>query len=249
MKQVKRKTIVYVFLFALAVRLPAQTNLPKYQFGLSAGFLVYQGDLTPQRLGSFRTQQFALGLQAARLLSSTLSVRAQLLRGRLRGDESIYDSPEYRQQRGFRFSSPLTEFTGQLVWNPASRNYADKGLSPYLFAGTGFAFLRVQRDWSRINAGYFEGADDLWNGLAVDTARSTPRIIPVIPVGAGVSYFFSRRLGINAEASYRLGYTDYLDGFSRAANPSRKDHYLHYAVGILYRTGKKNTLDCPKIRY
>lgn len=227
----------------------AQVNVPKYQFGLNTGFGVYQGDLTPNRLGSFNTQRFAIGLHASRLLSSSVSVRAHFLRTGLRGDDALYSNPEYRQQRNLNFRTPVTEFTGQLLWNPLGTNYADKGFAPYLFAGAGLSFLRIRRDWSGLNAAYFDESSSLFSGLAIDTARSAPRIIPVIPVGAGINYFLNSRLGLNAETSYRLGYTDYLDGFSEAANPARKDHYLNYSIGIFFRTGKKDMLKCPKIRY
>jgi hypothetical protein len=32
-----------------------QTNVAKFQFGLSAGTFIYQGDLTPSPVGSYRT--------------------------------------------------------------------------------------------------------------------------------------------------------------------------------------------------
>lgn len=249
MKRTSNPAVIIVLFLIVNNSLRAQ-QYPKYEFGINLGFTVYQGDLTPQQLGSFKTQQLALGLQAARLLSPSWSVRAAFLRSRLKGDDALYASPEFRQQRNFNFRTPLTELTGQLVWNPLGRNYADKGFSPYVFAGAGLAFLRINRDWSGLNSSYFNSeTSTLFSGLAADTTHSVPRVIPVIPIGMGVKYFFTPKLGMNAEAAYRLGYTDYLDGFSEAANPARKDHYLNYSVGIIYRTGKKNMLKCPKIRY
>jgi Outer membrane protein beta-barrel domain len=228
----------------------AQTNVPKYEFGANLGFLVYQGDLTPEKLGSFKTQKLALGLHAGKILSSSFSVRANLAFGKLKGDDAKYANPEFRQQRNFNFTSPVFEVSGQLVWNPLNRNYADKGFSPYLFAGAGLSLLRIKRDWSNINTTYFNPeVSEIWAGLAADSAHKLPRILPIIPIGAGVNYFFSSKLGVNAETTYRISTTDYLDGFSQAANPDKKDNYLGYSVGIIYRTGKKNRLDCPVIRY
>jgi hypothetical protein len=40
--------------------------------------------------------------------------------------------------------------------------------------------------------------------------------------------------------------TDYLDGFTKAANPSKKDHYYTHTIGLIYSFGEKNTLACPK---
>jgi hypothetical protein len=236
-------------LFSL-IHVCAQTNQPRYEFGLNLGFTVYQGDLTPKRLGSFETQKFSLGFHASRLFSPSFSARANLLFGKLKGDESVYENPEYRQQRNFKFISPVTELSVQAVWNVLGRNYVQKGFSPYVFAGGGFAFLNVKPDWSNINTTYFpKESAEVWTGLAADSTHALPGVIPVIPLGVGVKYFFTPRLAINAESSYRLSYTDYIDGFSQAANPEKKDHYLNYSIGIIFRTGNKDKLKCAKMKY
>jgi len=222
----------------------------QYEFGVNLGFVVYQGDLTPEKFGAFKTQKFAAGLHASRVLNPTFSIRANLLVSKLYGDDARYAEPEFRRQRNFNFTSPLIELSAALVFNITAKNDADKGISPYVFAGAGLAYLNIKRDWSRLNRSYFNAHNTvLTDGLAVDSAHSLPRIIPVIPVGGGLRYFFSPQWGINAEASYRLSYTDYIDGFSQAANPDLKDHYLNYGIGIIYRPGKKDKLGCPAIPY
>lgn len=242
--------VMATLLLTMNEAVTAQNNNPKYEFGVNLGFLVYQGDLTPKRLGSFETQKFALGLHASRLLSPSFSVRGNFVWGKLKGDEGVYDSPDYRKMRNFNFTSPVIELTAQLVWNPLRRNYIDKGFSPYLFAGGGFALLRIKRDYSNINTTYFNPeSSEVWAGLAADSAHALPRILPVIPVGAGVKYYFSPRWGVNAETSYRLSYSDYVDGFSQAANPKQNDHYLNYSIGVVYRTGKKDLMKCPVMKY
>lgn len=222
----------------------------KYEFGVNVGFVVYQGDLTPKALGSFQTQQFAVGLYAARMLGHTFSVRGNLLISSLKDDDGLYEEPAYRQERNFNFTSSLVELSAQLVFNLTAKNYADKGFSPYVFAGAGLAFLNIKRDWSRLNRNYFNAQSHvLTDGLAIDSAHSLPKLIPVIPIGGGFRYFLSPQWGINAEGSYRLSYTDYIDGFSQAANPKLRDHYFNYAVGIIYRPGNKDKLGCPVLRY
>jgi hypothetical protein len=227
----------------------AQDINPKYEFGINIGFLVYQGDLTPRKLGSFETQKISVGLHASRILGSAFSVRGNLLIGSLSGNDALYPFPEYRQHRNFNFSSPVAELSAQLVWNVAGKNYAYKGFSAYLFGGAGVSYVMVKRDWSKIDANYFGEFSEIWTGLAVDAAHQTPHIIPVLPVGAGAIYFFTPHWAINAEASYRFDFTDYLDGFSKSANPSRNDHYLNYAVGLIYRPFKKGRMDCPAMKY
>jgi hypothetical protein len=243
-------TLIFTTVLCSSMNAAAQLDNPKYEFGINLGFLVYQGDLTPQQIGSFKTQKFSVGLHASRLLSSSFSVRANLAFGKLKGDDAKYSTPEFRQQRNFNFTSPVTELTGQLVWNVTGRNYADKGFSPYLFAGVGVSFLNIKRDYSNINTDYFGGeTSEILIGLDADAAHSLPRVIPVVPIGAGVKYFFTPNWAVNAETSYRIATTDYLDGFSQAANPDKKDNYLGYSIGVIYRTGKKNRLGCPVVRY
>lgn len=245
----KQSAIIALFLLSITGS-KAQLDRSKYELGLNLGFLVYQGDLTPRMLGSLETQKLSLGLHASKLLSASFSARANLQLGRLKGDDAKYNSPEYRQQRNFNFTSPVTELTAQLVWNVRAKNYDEKELSPYLFAGAGFSIVKIKRDWSNLNTEYFPAeSSGLLAGLAEDQIHKLPRILPVIPVGAGLKYFFTPRLALSAEAAYRFAATDYLDGFSRAANPNRNDHYLNYSIGIIYRKGIKNRLGCPALKY
>ncbi len=246
----KSKALIAAVAVCISMSAYTQQRIPKYEFGANIGFLVYQGDLTPERLGSFRTQKLALGLHVSRLFRYYFSVRANLVVGSLRGDDALYKYPEYRQQRNFNFSSPVVELTGQLVWNLMGRNYIEKGFSPYVFAGAGLSYLAIKRDWSAINPVYFDAeTSDIWNRLAADAAHSLPRLLPVVPVGAGTKYFINSHWAVNAETAYRIIRTDYLDGFSRAANPLEKDHYWGYSAGIIYRPGKTDKMACPVIKY
>jgi len=250
----KRLTTIMAFIANLGICTKAAAQLqadnPKYEFGINLGFLVYQGDLTPRRLGSFETQKFSVGLHASRLFSPSFSARGNVLIGKLKADESKYATPDYRQQRNFAFTTPVIELSGQLVWNVLGRNYINKGFSPYVFAGTGFAFLKIRPDWSNLSTTYFNPeVSDVWAGLAADSAHALPRLLPVVPIGAGIKYHFSPRLALNAETSFRLSYSDYIDGFSQSVNPNKNDHYLNYSVGLIYRAGKKDRLGCPVINY
>lgn len=231
------------------LKLAAQSSANAWEIGGGIGIVVYQGDLAPSAAGSFRTLFFAGNLHAAKILNRSFSLRANLAFGKLRGDDAVYNHPEYRQQRNFNFSSPVVEASALLVWNPFGANYSDKGLSPYLFGGAGAGFLSVKRDWSRFNMAYFGDGSDVVTGLNTDAAHATPKIIPVIPVGAGMRYNLSSRLAVNVEVSYRLAFTDYIDGFSQSANPSRYDHYHTTTAGIVYRIGIKDRLNCPVVRY
>jgi hypothetical protein len=193
--------------------------------------------------------RFGFNLQGSKIMSQYFLLRANLAIGGLKGDDAKYNNPEFRKQRNFNFRSPVTEFSILGVWNPLGTNYSVKGISPYFFGGAGLSFVKIKKDWSNFNAAYFGDGSEVITGLALDEQHKPPRIIPAIPFGAGVRYNFSERIAINAESSYRVIFTDYLDGFSEAANPDQKDHYQTVSVGLIYRTGKKNTLNCPVVKY
>lgn len=245
----KQFVFISILLNSISPALHAQTNNPKFQLGIGAGTFIYQGDLTPSKLGSYRTMRPVVQLFASKFFSRFLALRGNIAIGGLKGDDAKYDSPEYRQQRNFAYRTPVMEITAMAEWNILGRNYRTKGLAPYLFAGAGASFLRVRRDWSNLNTSYFSAESQMMTGLSEDVQHRTPRVLPVVPVGIGLRYYLSDRVGISVETNYRLFSTDYLDGFSQAANPSRKDHYYSHTIGVVYRIGKKNMLDCPPALY
>jgi len=240
---------LYVAVLQISLSVYGQVNTPKFQFGISAGTFIYQGDLTPSSIGSYKTVQPAINLFAAKLFSPSFALRGNIAFGKLKGDDAKYDHPDYRQQRNFNFSSPVFEISGLAEWNILGRNYISRGFAPYLFAGVGYNILKIRRDYSNLNVEYFGSESELVTGLTADAQRSLPKGLLVLPVGAGVRYYLSDRIGISAETSYRIMSNDYLDGFSQSANPSKGDHYYSHTIGIVYRIGKKNMLDCPVMRY
>ena len=226
----------------------SQTNIPKFELGIGLSGFLYQGDLAEEKFGSYKTIRVGVNLFANKFISRSVSLRTNLAIGGLRGDDSEYSSPEYRRQRNFKFKTGLLELSEWVVWSPLKKNYADKGFYPYLFAGLGLSFVNIKRDWSEYNGEYFNNTD-LTARLAEDSAHSLPTLIPFIPVGLGIRYNFNYRWGAYVESTYRVLFTDYLDGFSKAGNPDKKDQYLTLSVGVVYRIGKKDPLDCPTIKY
>ncbi|HMU72949.1 MAG TPA: DUF6089 family protein, partial [Ferruginibacter sp.] len=216
--------------------------------GINGGIYVYQGDLTPDPMGSFKTIKPGLSLFAKKPINYFLAARLHMSFASLQGDDSRYSKPDYRQQRNFYFYSPLMEFSGQLVWNIRGRNYDDYGIQPYVFTGAGVSFIRVNKNYSRMNTAYFGETSDVYTGLVADNAHGTPRALLSVPVGVGAEYPLSERFSLNIETSYRFIFTDYLDGFSQAANPKLKDHYHSTAIGLIYKFGvKKKGLGCPSV--
>src|SRR4051812_46187227 len=96
------KNLSLVFLFCLLTfALAAQQKRSPYEIGIRAGSFVYQGDLTPALIGSFNTPGLSFSINGSRKLTSSLSVRADLNVGNIRGDDASYAHPAWRQQRNF----------------------------------------------------------------------------------------------------------------------------------------------------
>ena len=247
----KAKTTVLVLVSFLFIADKASAQFYKdMSVGLNGGAYIYQGDLTPERLGSLKTIQPGFSFFAKKPINHFLAARVHISIAWLKGDDSRYSKPEYRQQRNFYFTTPVKEFSGQLVWNIRGRNYEDRGIMPYIFSGAGVSLLRVRKDYSRMDPAIFGESAEVMDGLAVDNARGTPRAVFSVPVGVGAEYPLSNRFSVNIETSYRFIFTDYLDGFSQSANPKQQDHYHSTSAGIIYKFGNREEgIGCPVIKY
>jgi opacity protein-like surface antigen len=227
----------------------AQLNLHNWQVGINAGTFVYQGDLTPQTFGSYKTLKPTLGFYISRILNPSFLLRTNIAAGRLLGADARYSSPAYRQQRNLRFTSPVTEISELMVWNMFGNNGNEIGnrFSPYVFGGVGVSFLKVDRS-SNLNKSYFVNEPNVTSGLAADMNKTPPRAILVLPAGIGVEYFLTSNLSLTAETNFRYTFTDYLDGFSQVANPKKKDFYQSHTVGLVFKFNKNKGLPCPVIK-
>ena len=238
--------------FLLHGSLTAQSPLiPKYEVGILGGIFVYQGDLTPNPVGATNTMKPGFGVYGTKTLNRYQGIRLQIMRGWLKGDESTYNNPAWRQQRNLFFKSPVTELSGLYIWHPLGLNANEAGIinfSPYLFGGISYSFLNIKRDWSRFNYTHFAFQPEITNGLAADINHKIPKGTFSFPLGAGIRYGISEKFSFQLETTYRISNTDYLDGFSQAANPDKKDHYHTITAGLIYSFGKRNLFDCPVIK-
>ena len=225
--------------------------IPRYELGLHIGTFIYQGDLTPNDYGAFNTMKPGFGVSATRNINSLYAIRLQLLRGALKGDDAKYDNPAWRQQRNFNFRTPVTELSIHVVRNIMGLIPNEAGIinfSPYIFVGVSYSFLNIKRDWSNFNYSHFAGETAVLNGLTKDINHKIPKGIFSIPIGFGVRYGVTEKLSFSLEGTYRILDTDYLDGFSQAANPDKNDHYHTLMAGLIYSFGKRNRFDCPIIK-
>ena len=226
----------------------AQYTPSKWEIGINAGALVYQGDLSESSLGYTKCLKPSVELWVSKSLDAYFSIRANLLQSSLGADESTYSNPDWRRHRNFTFSTSLTEVSAELVWDLYGKTYREgmRRFSPYFFAGAGVAILHINRNWSRYDTSYFNSKSTTTLGLEKDTLHKTPTVLPVIPVGAGVRYMVTNQIFINAEATYRITASDYIDGFSYSGNSEKMDHYYGLTIGISYRFGRSG-IGCPKV--
>jgi hypothetical protein len=249
MSSILRAKIAILFLIMLvAQKTLAQFTPSKWEIGMNAGTLIYQGDLSEGSFGYTKSLKPSVELWVSKSLDPYFSIRANLLQGSLGADESTYSSPAWRRHRNLAFNSSVTEVSAEMVWDLYGKTYREgmRRLSPYFFAGAGFAILHINRNWSRFDTTYFNAQSTAARGLGIDTLHKTPGFLPAIPVGAGLRFMVTKQIFINAEGTYRITSSDYIDGFSYAGNPAKNDHYYGLTLGVSYRFGW-NGMSCPKI--
>ena len=251
MNMSKQTTALLFLLMAVNLYAIAQKEERKWQVGINGGLMIYQGDLTPSPVGSYRTATPTAGLYVSRVISPYFAIRANAAFGSLKGDEARYSNPSWRKFRALNFSTPITEISGLLVWNPFGNNNNEIGLrfTPYLMGGAGISFLNINRGYSKMDSLAFPSSSKQRQGLGLDTIHALPGSTFVLPLGAGVAYYLSPKFSLTFETMFRYTFTDYLDGFSHAADPNQKDFYHSHTLGVVYRFGKKSQLDCPPMKY
>jgi hypothetical protein len=226
----------------------AQKKSSKYEIGAAVGVFIYQGDLTPNRLGSFPTIKPGILLHGTKKLNNNYALRLHFSFASLRGDDAKFNTPAFRQFRNYNFNSPLIELSPQIMWSPSGWSEQGPRITPYVFGGIGLSYMNVKRDASGFDPSKFGLEENLPQRIAEDLQNRTPRLLPVIPLGGGLRCAISPSLVLNTEINYRHTFSDYIDGFSIAANPKQKDKYYSVSVGLTYRFGKKNSWDCPPVR-
>ena len=236
------KNPIFLSLVILVPFVETKAQQSPYEVGIHAGMSLYQGDLIPTLPGSYKTPGLLIGINIARRMNRLMSVRADLSFAKLHASDANYSKPEWRQFRNLSFGSSVKELTVSMIYNVIG----ERRITPYVTGGAGLSLLNIKRDDSNFNAAYFDNQSWVGEGLTVDMFHRLPKLIIVLPVGAGARFPITEKLSVKAETTFRLMFTDYLDGFSHVANNDKKDHYFSHTVGVTYSWGKKNkALDCP----
>lgn len=250
------KTYLQFYLFLTITlfsinKIHAQINISSWQIGVNLGFTVYEGDLSQYILGSYELAKPTLGINISKILTPAFKLRTSIALGQLKGDEGLYVRPAYRKERNLSFSTRFAEFSEILIWNflDKSSDVNYKKFSPYIFGGVGGSLVNISRNSSKISATYLLNEPLAAAGLVQDLQYALPKAIMVFPVGIGVEYFLSPTVSLSGEINFRYTRTDYLDGFSKVANPKANDYYYTNTIGILYKLGKRDLLGCPVLKF
>lgn len=242
MKTILYKTTAFILLLTFATATngqPDSTMRKGWFLGVNSGIFVYQGDLTPNVGGSWKTVKPGIAFSLSNQLSKRLSVQFALSLAELEGDDTKYQAQqEFRAFRRFYFRSTIAELSVSenfYLLNPARNG---RRLTPYLSAGIGGVFtLKHERNTSETDYSYFS-ASNLQAKLKEDSLYGVPKAILSVPVGLGLEYKVNERLHFNLEGLYRFTSSDYLDGFSRSGNNMKNDYFYGISVGAHIRLGK-----------
>jgi len=216
----------------------------EYEAGFRLSGLVYQGDLSPSPIGTYSNPTFGAGVFVTRIVNKKISVRANLDFGSLTDNDSRYLNPEWKTERNFNFRTRFTEASLHFVYH-LHDNYDHRGFNTYIFGGAGLSLLNIQRDASAFNYNYHGWQSWVIPSLAEDLQVALPKTAVILPFGLGFRHPISGNLHLFGEGSYRLMFTDYLDGFSKSADRKWKDHYTNISLGLVYRFGD-NGVNCPR---
>lgn len=201
---------------------------PMLEGGLFLGISNYQGDLALVSTPRMSESNFATGLMARTYLSPVTALRANLLYGKLSGDDANYRTRTYRS---YSFESRLLELSVVGEWEPLGGDRHQNNLdfagrmSPYLFGGLGLALINPKVDFH----------SDSNEKAVEDQLADYSKAQFSIPLGVGLKIGINRLWGFGLELGTRATFTDYLDGVSRSGNPGANDWYLFGGGLVTYR--------------
>ena len=231
----KRSFTLFLFLVGICLSVDAQSH--KWEVGPFLGLSSYQGDLILTDFYDLQETHLGYGLFLRHNIHPNISLRANLLRGKITGNDFEY---EERIRRGFQFSSPVTETSLQLEIDILGhKRFKDskfkKIVSPYVFAGLGFAFLDQQTLYNEALDG------EVQNRIERDRSADYDRAWFSVPFGFGIKADVSRKVALGLEWGMRPVFSDLLDGVSQSGNNAKDDWYAFGGATLAYRFGDQDS--------
>src|SRR5689334_21667807 len=230
------KSFLLGLLLILITSLESRSQSLGTELGIGAGASIYQGDLSPHWLGSYTKPNPSFQLFAQENLFSMFAIRAGYAYVPVHDDEKDYVGGVHKF-RNFSFSANIHEFSAQLIINPQLSNGEEEvgNIHPYFFAGIGFAFTQIQRNWDRFNYSFPYWQTWVLPGLQTDSLQKMPTSVVTMPVGVGIRYQLSYAIPIYGEVNSRIRSTEYLGGFRKSANRRENDGFSSITIGLVLR--------------
>jgi OmpA-OmpF porin, OOP family len=226
---------LFLFLFALSFDANAQKSPYRFpdEVGLLLGASSYAGDIV--KIGDYDLGIVGLSVGAfyRHPLTNNISIRLGLNQTTLSGDDNRWEGTD-RVQRGFNFTSSLTEFSARTefdFFNHRRKQSAvsfRKIFSPFVYIGAGFSLINPKTD-------YQPNKNPQLQALIAQDIENTPSIVFTLPFGGGFRFDWSERILIGVEAGLNPVYSDYLDGISQSGQPNNDDWYMLGGISLSYR--------------
>lgn len=186
---------------------------PYFSFGISSGFIHYQGDVFSKfQVGSNITYGASLFLH----FTPYLRARASFAVGSIGGNDS--QSPDIeRRAQNLNFRNRVQEFsiTGEFDFYPFMPKQRSKA-SGFVYAGFTF-FKHNPQTFDEFSGSYLNLRDLTTEGQALPGYSLTST---AIPLGIGGRFHFAKRWTVSLRGGIRLLLTDYIDDVGKGNYPS-----------------------------
>jgi hypothetical protein len=207
----------FLFLGLLLFFIPL-ASAQQLEFGVLVGTTNYSGEVSGFQI---RTDMFkpAFGLVTRYNLSPRISLKGSVFYGEIAGADSL-SSDKKQKARNLSFQSGIFEFSGQVefnlvAYNPGIKTGKYHKVIPCIFTGVAIykynpkAYYKGQ--WWELQPLGTEG-----QGTTQFQDRKKYALTQVaIPIGAGVKFELSKKIGVSFEAGARFTFNDYLDDVSK----------------------------------
>ncbi len=204
-----------------------ELNYAQMSAGVTLGCINYQGDLVK---GYVDVKEINIGygiLVAKRFDNPKFSLKGQVQLGEISGNDANYSD---RQQRGLKFTSPITFVGSAIEYAPFARKAynLDGDFIPqknvFVSAGLGVTFFNPKVQGFAANA--------------PDKTADIPKALLTIPLGIGLHFDMTEEWALALQGSFFIATTDYLDGISVAGTPGNNDYYFFYGLSLARKWGK-----------
>jgi OmpA-OmpF porin, OOP family len=219
---------IYIYIVILSIFFTSISQAQRLEIGGGLGFTNYQGDLA-DAIFVAKEAKLSLSAHVKYALTPKFAIRANLLLGKIAGDDANSDDPS-TISRGWKFNSPLTEIgimgeyriLGKEFYNTAGEFLPS--FSPYIFTGIGFTSV--------------PGNPTSTTAVNPFPEPNAKHSFTSFPIGLGLRYHFTDFLVMGIEYGQRYVFSDYLDGVAALGNPNANDWYMYGNIQISYVISK-----------